>query len=276
MDALRRPGAPARRDPPAAGRQGDASHAGDLRGADQARAGHPSSRRDPGGRGHGRRSALAAAHPGAVPDCRRGRRRPLRHPRHDRLGRARLQERRAPQPQEVHLRARRSGDRRRRRHLHRGPPPHAHRCGRRARRLRRRRGLHHAFHPRHPRPDGDRGGRRRWRAPRLHGRVGRPLRARDRRRRPRQFGRHRQGDRLRRRRGHAGHHARARDRRPRRRLALGCRGAPPAAAARQPRRGRHRSPRSKRSCTVPHQWPRELRISWGPCAAAWLRRDTRT
>ena len=49
-----------------------------------------------------------AAHPGALRDRRRRRRRPLRHPRHHRLGRARLQEPGAAQPQEVHLRTRRA------------------------------------------------------------------------------------------------------------------------------------------------------------------------
>ena len=62
--------------------------------------------------------------------------------------------RRAAEPQALHLRARRAGDRRRRRLLLGGPAPHAHRCGRRARRLRRRRRAHHAAHARHPRPDG--------------------------------------------------------------------------------------------------------------------------
>ena len=51
------------------------------------------------------------------------------------------------------------------------------------------------------RADGQRGRRRRRRPPRLHGRVGRPLRPRDRRRLDRPQRRHRQGDRLRRRRG---------------------------------------------------------------------------
>ena len=62
--------------------------------------------------------------------------------------------RRAAEPQAVHLRARRAGHRRRRRLLHGGPAPDAHRRGRRARRLRRRRGAHHPAHARHPRPDG--------------------------------------------------------------------------------------------------------------------------
>ena len=47
-------------------------------------------RRDPRGGRHGRRRAHAAAHPGAVRDGGRGRRRPVRDPRHHGLGRARL------------------------------------------------------------------------------------------------------------------------------------------------------------------------------------------
>ncbi len=49
----------------------------------------------------------------AVVDAGRG---PVRHPRHDGLRRARLRLARAAQPQAVHLRARRPGDRRRLRH----------------------------------------------------------------------------------------------------------------------------------------------------------------
>ena len=62
----------------------------------------------------------------------------LRHPRHHGVGRARLRPGRAAQPQAVHLRARRPGDRRRLRHLHRRAAPDAHRRRRGAGRLRRR------------------------------------------------------------------------------------------------------------------------------------------
>ena len=176
-----------------------------------------------------------AAHAGALRDRRRRRRRPLRDPRHHGLGRARLEEPGAAEPQEVHLRARRARDRGRRGHLHRCPAPHAHRRGGRARRLRRRRGVHHARDARHPRPHGHGGGGCRGRSPRLPRRVRRPLRARHRRRRCRQVRRHRQGHRLRRRRRDARRGARARDRRARRRLPLGRRGAPLQAPARPAR-----------------------------------------
>ncbi len=100
-------------------------------------------RGDPGGRDHHRGAAVAAAH-GPVLQGRAGRRRGhLRHPRHHRLGRARLGPGRAAEPQAVHLRARRAGDRRRLRHLHRRAAPDADRRGRGAGRLRRRLRAHH-------------------------------------------------------------------------------------------------------------------------------------
>ena len=52
-----------------------------------------------------------------------------------------IEDGRTAQPQEVHLRARRAGHRRRRGDLHRRAAPHAHGRGGRARRLRRRRGV---------------------------------------------------------------------------------------------------------------------------------------
>ena len=154
------------------------------------------------------------------------------------------QDRRAAQPQEVHLRARCAGHRRRRGDLHRGAAPDAHRRGGRARRLRRRCRLDDAREPRHPRPDGDRGRRCRRRAPRLPRRVGRPLRARHRRRRTRHQRRHRQGDLGRRRRRHARHHPRPR--RPRRPAAAGT-GAPRRTTPSCPAATGWRSARSPRS-----------------------------
>ena len=81
---------------------------------DPARAHHRAAARGPRRGRHRRRRAHPAAHPAALEDRRRRRRRPVRHPRHDGLGRARLRPRRAAQPQAVHLRARRPGHRRRR------------------------------------------------------------------------------------------------------------------------------------------------------------------
>ena len=220
------------RDRRARPRRRDGPDAADLRRADQARAHHRAPAPAARGRRHGGRRAVAAAHPAALEDRRRRRRRPLRHPWHDGLGRARLGPRRAAQPQALHLRARRARHRRRRRVLHGGPAPHAHRRGRRPRRLRRRRRAHDADRARHPRPDGLGRRRRRRGPPRLPRRVGWPLRPRHRRRRRRHLGRHRQGRRVRRRRGHARGGPGPGDRRPRRRLPLGSRGAPPAAAPR--------------------------------------------
>ena len=104
---------------------------------------------------------------------------------------------------------------------------------------------------RHPRADGDRGRRRRGRAPRLPRRVRRPVRARHRRRRRRALRRPGQGRRVRRGRRHARRGARAGHRGARARLALGPRGAPPAAAARRAGRGGHGRARSSRSCSGP-------------------------
>ena len=96
---------------------------------------------------------------------RRRRRGHVRHPRHHRLRRAREQPGRAAQPQGVHLRARRPGDRGRVRDLPGRAPPDAHRCRRRARRLRRRCRPHDAHGPRRRRADGQRRRRRRRRPP---------------------------------------------------------------------------------------------------------------
>ena len=98
--------------------------------------------------GDGRRIAVAAADQG-VRQVRGGRgRRHVRHPRDDRLGRARLVAVRAAEPQGVHLRARRAGHRRRLRDVPGGAAPHAHGCGRSARRVRWRSGPHHAHRAR--------------------------------------------------------------------------------------------------------------------------------
>ena len=197
--------------------------AGDLRRADQGGADRGA---DQGGarRGrHRRRRAVPAAHR-AVLQGRRGRRgRHVRHPRHHRLGRARLRPGRAAEPQAVHLRTRRPGDRRRLRHLHGRTAPDAHRRGRRPRRLRRRRGAHHAATcwasrcrwprrwPTSPRPAGTT-----WTSPAAGTCTSSPTAAWAAQRR------HRQGDRLRRRR--RDDRLAAGPRRPTRpaRLPLGC------------------------------------------------------
>ena len=93
--------------------------------------------------------AVAAAHRAVREDRGRRRRRPVRHPRHDGLRRARVRPGRAAQPQAVHLRARRAGHRRRLRDLPGRAAPDAHRRGRRPRRLRRRRRAHDAHRARH-------------------------------------------------------------------------------------------------------------------------------
>ena len=217
----------------------------------QRRADHRAAARDPRGRRHRRGRAVAAAHQGVREDRRRRGRRHVRHPRHHRLRRARLQPGRAAEPQGVHLRARRAGDRRRLRDVPGGAAPDAHRRGRRAGRLRRRRGAHHPHRPRRRGADGLRGGRRGRRPARLHGRVRRPLRARHRRRLDRPLGRHRQGDRLRCRRGDGRLAVRPRHRRARPRLPLGRRGAPRRAAPRRAGRVRAPSARWRRSCSGP-------------------------
>ena len=83
----------ARRDRLARPSAGDGADAGDLRRADQARADHRAPQADARRRGDRRRCAVPAAHPAALEDRRRRRRRPVRHPRHHRVGRARLQPR---------------------------------------------------------------------------------------------------------------------------------------------------------------------------------------
>ena len=200
---------------------------------------------------HRGRLAVAAADPGVRQDRGRRGRRHVRHPRHDGQRRARLLAGRAAEPQGVHLRARRAGDRRRLRHPPGRAAPDAHRRGRRTRRLRRRRRAHHPHRPRRRGADGLGGRRRRRRPPRLPRRVRRPLRARHRGRLDRQVRRHRQGDRLRRRRGDGRLAVRPRHRRPGPRLPLGRRGAPPRPAPRRAGASSRPSAPSRRSCSAP-------------------------
>ncbi len=129
-------------------------------------------------------------------------RRPVRHPGHRRQRRARLEPRRAAEPEAVHRRPRRAGDRRWVRLVLHRAAPHAHRRGRPARGRRPGPRVHHPRRARRRRADGDRDRGRRRRPDALPRRDGRPLRAHHRRRRHAYRRRHRQGDRLRRRRGH--------------------------------------------------------------------------
>ena len=215
--------------------------AGDLRRADQARAGHrrgsprsaprasPSPARSP--RSAPRSSAKTVVDAGVDLFVIRGTTVSAEHV--SRPGRA-------AEPQAVHLRARRAGHRRRRRDLHGGAAPHAHRRGRRARRLRRRRGA--------TRPAPCSASTRRWprrsptspppaattsTSPAAATCTSSPTAAWA-----------RSGDivkahRLRRRRRDARRRAGPRHRRARPRLPLGPRGAPPRAAPRRAGRGRH-------------------------------------
>ena len=238
-----------------AGRRGDPAAPGDLRRGDQAGADHHAGPADPRRRRHGGGLAVAAAHQAVRQDRRRRRRGHVRDPRHHGVGRARVLAGRAAEPQGVHLRARRAGDRRRVRDVPSRSAPDAHRRGRRAGRVRRRCGAHDADGARRRRTDGERG-RRRGRGPaRLHGRVRGQVRARHRRRLDRQVRRHRQGRRLRRRRRDGRLAVRARHRRPRPWLPLGRRGAPPGAAAGRAGRRSAPSARWRRSSSARHAWP---------------------
>ena len=144
LDPVRGPGADLRRDRRAPRREGDPTHAGALRGADQRGADRPSRRGDQGGRRHELRLAHAAARGEVRADRARGRPRHPRDPGHGGLGRARLDPARAAQPEEVHPRVRYPGDRRRLRVVLDGPAPDAHRRGRRARGGRSRQRVHDA------------------------------------------------------------------------------------------------------------------------------------
>ena len=202
-----------------------------------------------------------------VVDAGRG---PVRHPRHDGLRRARLGPRGAAEPQAVHLRARRAGDRRRLRDVHRGAAPDAHRRGRRPRRLRRRRrrtprattlGIHAPMATaiadvaaaRRDYMD-ESGGRY------VHviadGGMGRS-------------GELVEGDRLRRGRRHARLGAGPRDGGAGPRLPLGPGGAPPERAARRAGGRRHRRHAARRSSTGPAAPPTARRTSSARCAGRW-------
>ncbi len=182
----------------AAAREGDAAHAGHLQRADQARADRRTHPPDQGRRRHLLRVGHPAAHRRLRPAHHRGRARPARHPGHRRVGRARVQDGRAAQPQAVRPRARHAGHRRRLRQLPGRPAPHAHRRRRHPRRRRTRPRLHDPRRARHRGAPGH-GHRRRPRRAHAPPRRDRRLRARDRRRRHGHRWRHRQGHRVRRR-----------------------------------------------------------------------------
>ncbi|CAA9291467.1 MAG: Inosine-5'-monophosphate dehydrogenase, catalytic domain, partial [uncultured Friedmanniella sp.] len=133
---------------------GDAADAGAVRRADPRRADRGPGGGDPVRRGAGRRLPVAAERPGLREDRRRLRGGLLRHPRHHRVGRARLLGQRAAEPQAVHLRPRRAGDRRRLRNLPGRAAPDAHRRCRGAGGLRRGSGLHHQVGAGRGGPDG--------------------------------------------------------------------------------------------------------------------------
>ncbi len=120
-------------------REGHPADAGDLQRADQARADRRAHPRDP----RRRRGVVRVGHPAAHRRLRQGhhrrRARPAGHPGHGRVGRARVEDRRAAQPQALRARARHAGDRRRLRQLPGRAAPHAHRCRRHPRRRRSRR-----------------------------------------------------------------------------------------------------------------------------------------
>ena len=267
LDPLRGPGADLRGDRLASRREGHPAHAGALRRAGQARADRQADRGDQGGgRGlvrlaHARAGrAVRLAGPG-------GRARHPGDPGHGRLGGARLQPRRAAQPEGVHPQLRHPRHRRRVRVLLHGPAPDAHGRRRCAGRRRPRERMHHAWRARGRRAPGNRDRRCCGRAPRAPARD-RPLLPCDRRRRHAHGRRHRQGDRVRRRRGDdrlADDRARTRRRaaattggwRRSTRRCLAGRGSRPS-----------RSPRSRRSWSVP---PTRT-TARSTCSARWPRR----
>jgi len=173
------------------------------------------------------------------------------------------------QPQAVHLRARRAGDRGGCATLHRRPAPDAYRRGRRPGRLRRRVRAHDGRGARCRGTDGHGRGRRRRRAARVPRRVGRPLRARHRRRRHDPQRRHRQGAGARLGRGSwSGRRSRAPSRRPAtgitgaaRRTTRTCRGAPASRSA--------PSAPSSRSCTGPSTMADGSMNLMGRCGGPW-------
>ena len=125
-------------------RQGHGPDAADVPRAHQARARHRAHPRDQVGRRGVVRVGDTAAHHRARPRHPRRRARHARHPGHGGVGRARVEDRRAAQPEEVHPCLRPSRDRRRVRVVPGGPAPHAHRRGGRARRRGPGQRLHHA------------------------------------------------------------------------------------------------------------------------------------
>ncbi len=224
--------------------QATAPDAADLRGAGEAGADRAAGRGDQGRRRRRRRLADPAAGDRALRGRDRGRARHPRDPGHGDLGRARLDQVRAPEPEGVHRRdpgAVRDG---RLRLLLDRPASDAHRRGRGPGRGRPRRRLHHPRRARARRPAGDRDRRRRRRPRPAHARDGRVLQ-RDRRRRHAHRRRPLEGDRRRRRRGDGRLAAGPRQRGPGPRLPLGdgdlpsrrCRAAP---GSRPSRTGRWR------------------------------------
>ena len=166
----------------------------------KAGADRPAGRGDQGRRGGRRRVADPAAGDRVLRGRDRGRARHPRHPGHGDLGRARLLEVRAAEPEGVHRRGPGPVHRRRLRLVLDRPAPDAHRRGRRPGRGRPGRRLHHARRARARRPAGDGDRRRRRGARPAHARDRRVLQ-RDRRRRHAHRRRRLEGDRLRRRRG---------------------------------------------------------------------------
>ena len=180
VDPIRGSRAVFRGDRRTSGREGHPAHAGDLPRADQGRTGRPAGRRDEGREDRHRRQPHPAA--GSRPGPGGAGSGP-RHPGHpgDRgLRRARLDQGRAAQPQAVHRRLRRPGDRRGLRLLQHRPPSDENR-GRRGPGRRRARGcLHHPGCSRRRGTPGDRD-RRCRRRPDPSSRRDRPLRPRHRR-----------------------------------------------------------------------------------------------
>ena len=164
----------------------------------------------------------------------RRRARPARDPRHGGVGGARLEDRRAAQPQAVRARARHPRDRGWLRLLSSGIASHAHRGGRRPRRCRSWAHVHDTRRARHRGPAGDRDRRCSCRSdasPRRDGRV----RAGHCRRWHGDRRRHREGDRVWRRRGDDRLAARGSRGGTRARLPLGDGDVPPDVAPRRAR-----------------------------------------
>ena len=104
LDPLRGRRREAEGDRRGAARAGDAPDAADLRGAGEAGADRPAGRGDQGGRRGRRRLADPAARDRVLRGRDRGRARHPRDPGHRDLGRARLDQVRAAEPEGVHLR----------------------------------------------------------------------------------------------------------------------------------------------------------------------------